>query len=78
MSITETKDRKARRSERSATDALRRKLKVSYEELAARVRQSGKAVWDKLSDKSVLATPMKSEVDELRSALNEIAKERER
>jgi len=74
---TATRDRKARRVERDAAENYRRRLRVSYEALAARAGCDGKWAWERLSDKSRTAVVMYSEIKMLRAALDELAKERE-
>ena len=74
---TTTRDRRARRVERSAAESRRRNLRVSYEVLAAKTGRPRIWVWERLSEKSLVSTVMYSEVAMLRAALDELAKERE-
>jgi len=73
---TTTRDRRARRVERSAADSRRRNLRVSYEVLAAKVGRSPKWVWERISERSLVARVMYSDVAMLRAALDELAKDR--
>ncbi len=70
---TTTRDRQARRSERSKVDAYRRHLKVSFAVLAHRLGRSSKWVWDCISDRGLRPTKL-SEVQQIRAALDELAK----
>lgn len=69
-------DRKASRRERSAVDALRRKLNVSYALLGDRLGKPYSWVWERTSDRSLARNVSSAELAEIRDMLKLMQSER--
>lgn len=69
-------DRKASRRERSAVDALRRKLNVSYALLGYRLDKPYSWVWERISDRSLTRVVPSSEIAQIRDMLKLMESER--